>query len=93
MMDLSPELLDFARYLEQECGVAKNTAAAYLSDLKHFRNYIAELGISHLSEFSAEHLADFLEQHQKEKKNQSDLSSLFIFDSCIFSFFENLSYD
>lgn len=74
MLDLSPEITDFAQYLEKECGVAKNTISSYLSDLKHFRNYVAELPIQHLNEFSAEHLAHFLEVHQKEKKSNQTLA-------------------
>lgn len=79
MVDLSHFLSNFASYLENECGVAKNTVSSYLSDLKHFKVFVADLTISHIRDFNQDHMVDFLALHQKEEQKSTQTLARYMF--------------
>jgi integrase/recombinase XerD len=64
----------FSLYLEKECGLAKNTLSAYISDLKHLSHYLHSQNLEHIQALTSDHLLHFLSEHQKENKSNATLA-------------------
>jgi integrase/recombinase XerD len=57
----SSHLPAFVRYLESECGMAKNTVKAYQSDLRRFMEWYSHSGTPRVADITLGHLGDFLQ--------------------------------
>jgi integrase/recombinase XerD len=58
---IDSHISSFISYISAEKGLSKNTMLAYSSDLKHFKNYLEKLKLSHIN-IERHELADFLWQ-------------------------------
>lgn len=68
------EIKSFLTYLNVECGLAKNTLAAYRQDLNKFTNYLKPLGIRSPAHVSTEDIIHFLGAHRKKGTSGTSLA-------------------
>lgn len=58
---VSLHLVPFLHYLEAECGLARNTARAYESDLRQFAIWYETAGPSNPNDITLQHLTDYIQ--------------------------------
>lgn len=71
---MKDEIKLFITYLNIECGLAKNTLAAYKQDLNKFTNYLKSQGVRSPSNVSVENIMRFLEVCRKRGASYTSIA-------------------
>ena len=72
--DLTGHIVAFVNYLQAECGMSKNTVAAYRTDLLQFSEWFREHGLATLSDVDLGTLTDHLQTLHDRKLAASTIA-------------------